>query len=330
MSSRVSRSGLLRSTAHVRHARPVRLHRRPAQGGGPAPHLRHHFPPRRGQDHADGEDAALRRRHRAGRRRPRPQGAARRRLGLDGRRARARHLDHLGGARVRALRLQGHAARHARPQGLLRGHAAHAARRRQRGDGDRRRQGHRDADPQAVRGVPQQGPADVDVRQQAGPAEPRPVRAVRRDRARAADPCGPGQLADRRRRPLQGRLRPAPEPGAALRARPAQRPTGRDRGVQHRGSGAERPDRRGRRDAPARVGRPRRPRRHPGRSRGLPARRADAGVLRQRALELRPRAVPARADRVRAAAAAAAVERRHGRSAPIPTSAASCSRSRRT
>ena len=245
VSSRAVRAGLLRSTAHVRHARPVR-HRRPAQGGGPAPHLRHHFPPRRGQDHADREDAALRRRHRAGRRRPRPQGAARRRLGLDGRRARARHLDHLGGARVRALRLQGHAARHARPQGLLRGHAAHAARRRQRGDGDRRRQGHRDADPQAVRGVPQQGPADVDVRQQAGPAEPRPVRAVRRDRARAADPRGAGQLADRRRRPLQGRLRPAPEPGAALRAHPAQRPTGRDRGVQHRGPGAERPDRRGR------------------------------------------------------------------------------------
>ena len=234
---RRSRRGLLRSRAHVRHARPVR-HRRPAQGGGPAPHLRHHFPPRRGQDHADREDAALRRRHRAGRRRPRPQGAARRRLGLDGRRARARHLDHLGGARVRALRLQGHAARHARPQGLLRGHAAHAARRRQRGDGDRRRQGHRDADPQAVRGVPQQGPADVDLRQQAGPAEPRPVRAARRDRARAADRRGAGQLADRRRRPLQGRLRPAQEPGAALRAHAAQRPPRRDRGLQHRRSGA--------------------------------------------------------------------------------------------
>ena len=237
---------LLRSTAHVRHARHVR-HRRPAQGGGPAPHLRHHFPPRRGQDHADGEDAALRRRHRAGRRRPRPQGAARRRLGLDGRRARARHLDHLGGARVRALRLQGHAARHARPQGLLRGHAAHAARRRQRGDGDRRRQGHRDADPQAVRGVPQQGPADVDVRQQAGPAEPRPVRAAatrssaccrsmrRRSTGRSAT-----AIASRASTTCSG-TRCCSTSATLHNARKR-----RDRGGQHRRPGAERPDRRGR------------------------------------------------------------------------------------
>ena len=56
----------------------------------------------------------------------------------------------------------------------------------------------------------------------------------------------------------------------------------------------QRPDRRGRGDAPARIGVAGRRGRHAVRSRGLPARRADAGVLRQRALELRPRAVPAR------------------------------------
>ena len=44
--------------------------------------------------------------------------------------------------------------RHARPLGLLRGHLPHADRRRRRGHGHRRRQGRREPDPQALRGLP--------------------------------------------------------------------------------------------------------------------------------------------------------------------------------
>ena len=60
-------------------------------------------------------------------------------------------------------------ARHAGPRGLLRGHLPHAHRRRFRGHGDRRRQGHRGADPQAVRGLPAARHPDHHLHQQDGP-----------------------------------------------------------------------------------------------------------------------------------------------------------------
>ena len=107
------------------------------------------------------------------------------RVGLDEGRARARHLGHHVGDDVRLRRLHVQPARHARPRGFLRGHLPHADRRRLGGDGDRRRQGHRDADAQAVRGLPPARRADHHLHQQDGPRRPRPVRAARRDRARA-------------------------------------------------------------------------------------------------------------------------------------------------
>ena len=70
--------------------------------------------------------------------------------------------------------------------------------------------------------------------------------------------------------------------------------------------------------------------RHRVRRRRISGRPADAGVLRQRADQLRPRAVPPGARRARAAAAAAPERRRHRRRRPTSGSPASCSRSRRT
>ena len=80
--------------------------------------------------------------------------------------------------------LRGQPARHPRPPRLLRGHLPGAHRRRRRGDGARRRQGHRAADAQAVRGVPPPGPAAAHVHQQVGPPGPLRPRAARRDRRR--------------------------------------------------------------------------------------------------------------------------------------------------
>ena len=55
------------------------------------------------------------------------------------------------------------------PRGLQRGHLPHADRGRLGGHGDRRRQGDRDADPQAVRGLPPARRPDHDLHQQDGP-----------------------------------------------------------------------------------------------------------------------------------------------------------------
>ena len=95
------------------------------------------------------------------------------------------------------LRLQ--PARHAGPRGLLRGHLPHADRGRFRGHGDRRRQGHRGAHPQAVRGLPAARHPDRHLHQQDGPREPRSVRAARRDREDAGARHRAGDLADRPR-----------------------------------------------------------------------------------------------------------------------------------
>jgi peptide chain release factor 3 len=55
---------------------------------------------------------------------------------------------------------------------LLRGHLPGADRRRRRGDGARRRQGHRAADAQAVRGLPRSRAAAAHLHQQVGPPGP--------------------------------------------------------------------------------------------------------------------------------------------------------------
>ena len=78
------------------------------------------------------------------------------------------------------LRLQ--PARHAGPRGLLRGHLPDAHGGRFRRHGDRRREGHRGAHAQALRGLPPARHPDRHLRQQDGPREPRPVRPPRRDR----------------------------------------------------------------------------------------------------------------------------------------------------
>ena len=59
---------------------------------------------------------------------------------------------------ARGARLQ--PARHAGPPGFQRGHLPHLDRGRQRGDGARRGEGHRGADPQALRGLPAARRAD--------------------------------------------------------------------------------------------------------------------------------------------------------------------------
>jgi hypothetical protein len=102
-------------------------------------HLCDYFASRRRQDHLDREIAAVWRGDTAG---GRGQGAGRPAagaLGLDGDRARARHLGLLGGdeLRTRGPRLQ--PARHAGSPGFQRGYLSHPHRGRQRGNGARRR-----------------------------------------------------------------------------------------------------------------------------------------------------------------------------------------------
>ena len=184
-----------------------------------AAHLRDHLASRRRQDHADREAAAVRRRDPA--RRP-GQGQAQPPLDpvrLDGDRARARHLGrHLGDdVRIRRPRVQ--PARHAGPRGFLRGHLPHADRGRFRRDGDRRRQGHRGAHAQAVRGLPAARHPDPDLHQQDGPREPRSVRPARRDREDAGARHRAGELADR----------PRPRLRRHRRGRGRRRPPGRGR-----------------------------------------------------------------------------------------------------
>ncbi len=264
-----------------------------ARGRSRAPaHLRDHFAPRRRQDHADREAAAVRRRHQS--RRP-GQGQARPPLdplGLDGDRARARHFGrHLGDdLRLRRPRVQ--SARHAGPRGLLRGHLPHAHRGRLGGDGDRRRQGHRGAHPQAVRGLPAARHPDHHLHQQDGPREPRSVRAARRDREDAGARHRADDLADRTRPRFRRHLRSRDRRDAAA-----------ERGRQDRaaaaarsgGAGREKPDARRQGD-----------RRGTGAGQGrLPALRfrfvprgpSDAGVLRLGLEEFRRQGSARRARR---------------------------------
>ncbi len=198
-------------------ARPVlyRIHGQDERSGFPAANLRHHLAPRRGQDHAHREAPALRRRDPAGRRGQGARRGAARPLGLDEGRAGARHLRHLLGDDLRVRRLHLQPARHPRPRGLQRGHLPHPDRRRLGRDGDRRRQGDRGADPQAVRGLPAAQRPDRHLHQQARPRGARSLRPDERDRAGPPAPRHPGHLADRHGAGFPRRLRPPPRtPGA--------------------------------------------------------------------------------------------------------------------
>ncbi len=118
--------------------------------------------------------------------------------------------------------------------GLLRGHLPHPDRGRRRHHGDRRRQGRREPDPQAVRGLPAARPADPHLLQQDGPREPRDLRDHRRDPGAARPRRHPRQLAHRPGPRLHGRLRPDPRPGRADEPGRAQRQgaVGGDRGAR--------------------------------------------------------------------------------------------------
>ena len=164
--------------------------------------------------------------------------AAARALGLDEDRAAARHLGHhLGDAPsstaasvFNLLDTPGH-------QDFSRGHLPHADRGRFGGDGDRRRQGHRGADAQAVRGLPAARRADHHLHQQGRPRGPDPLElldeiastAGARCQRRMTWPIGMGQA-------LQGHLRPRAQPHAGVRVRAGPQPHRRgDRAsVRHR------------------------------------------------------------------------------------------------
>ena len=118
-------------------------------------------------------------------------------LRLDEDRARARHLRRHLGDDLRIWRQRLQPARHARPRGFRRRHLPHAVGGRFRRHGHRRRQGHRAAHAEAVRGLPPARHPDRHLRQQDGPREPRPVRDPRRDRAEAGARHRADHLADR-------------------------------------------------------------------------------------------------------------------------------------
>ena len=135
--------------------------------------------PDAGQDDADREAAAVRRRDPAGRHGQVAQERASCDVRLDGGREAARHLgDELGDA-IPVRRAHGEPARHARPRGLLRGHVPRADRRRRSRHGHRRGEGCRSADDQAARRVPPARHADHHVRQQDGPRGARAAGAAR-------------------------------------------------------------------------------------------------------------------------------------------------------
>ncbi len=306
-------------TAHGSSSISRRHEPHPCVPGRAAPDLRDHLASRRRQDHADRAPAAARRRDPC--RRPR-QGARRgpaRQIRLDEDRAGARHLRHQRGddLRVRGRGVQ--PARHAGPRGFLGRHLPHAHRRRFRRDGDRRRQGHRDADPQAVRGLPAARHPDHDLRQQDGPRGARSARTAGRDLRPAPARMRPDGVAGRHGAELPRHDRSL---YGAIRAVWRRRQNGRQCG----GGAAV-----GRGKGQAGRGRRARPRRDAAlRSRHLSRGPPDAGVLRLGAQEFRRARPVERAGQERAAARARAGARAARWSRRTPKSPASCSRSRPT
>ena len=210
-------------------------------------------------------------------------------------------------SRIRALspRAEGpaHVAhRHARAQRLQRGHLSGAHRRRRRCDGDRRGQWRRRSDAQAVRGLSAPPATDPHLRQQVRPTVERPAGTARRCRADARDCRGPDELADRECRTLSWCLRPAEPDAPSLRAGSAGTVPGTGRSLVTGRPRRARNDRRYRVRALPRVAGPGPRSGHVLRPRGVSGWSANPLVLRQRADELRHRAVPPGACRLRTAA----------------------------
>ena len=195
------------------------------------------------------------------------------------------------------------------PQRLQRGHLPHARGRRLRGDADRQRQGRRAADHQAVRGLPRCGGIPIVTFINKMDRHGRdPLDLLDEIERVLGMPCSPAELADRRRARVPGRLRPL------RRSRLLRFERGESARAQ--GGDAGEPASTTRRCATRSAthahqqlldelelldGAGTRVRRRP-----LPRRRADAGLLRQRADQLRRRAVPRPLPRAGAAAAARA------------------------
>ena len=87
------------------------------------------------------------------------------------------------------------------------------------GHGDRRRQGHRGAHAQAVRGLPAARHSDRHLHQQDGPRDARPVRPPRRDREDAGARRRAADLDDRARPLARRHLRHPPQPADRRSAR---------------------------------------------------------------------------------------------------------------
>jgi hypothetical protein len=196
--------------AHARHAsdQPPR----PAARDRAAAHLRDHLAPRRGQDDADREVPALRRRDPDGRTGARQGRGAAHALGLHEDGAGSRHLGLRLGHVVRFRQVPLQPRRHARPLGFLRGHLSHADRRGRRDHGHRRGQGRGKPDAEAVRGLPPARPADPDLLQQDGPRKPGHVRDHRRDPGKPRHRRDARVLAHRHGARFPRLLRPDPRP----------------------------------------------------------------------------------------------------------------------
>ena len=167
----------------------------------------------------------------------------------------------------------------------------------------------------AVRRLQAAPHADLHLRQQVRPRRRRSAQAHQRRRSRPRDRLPPGHVADPPRRRVRRRVRPPAQAGRAVRARRGSRrrawrsrraPTSTiPRCATLLGEEAHEQlvqdiallDEAG----------------HPFDEAAVLAGRAVAGVLRQRAHELRRRAVPARVPRARAGAGAARVDDGHRR-----------------
>ena len=147
-------------------------------------------------------------------------------VGLDEDRTRTRYFGRLVGDVVRIRQQLVQPVGHPGPRGFQRRHLPHADRRGFRDHGHRRRQRHRSADPQAVRGLPYARRADRHLRQQDGSGGPRSVRDHGRDRTGPATGGHARKLADRIGSAVPGLLRPisrSPGDDGNVRAPPCRR-----------------------------------------------------------------------------------------------------------
>ena len=210
----------------------IHPHDHTARRGAPPPHLCHHLPPRRGQDHPHREAAALRRCHPDRGQRQGAQGVAPCHVRLDGDREAARHLGGQLGDADGVPRLRHQPAGHPGPQGLLGRHLSGADGRGCRPDGHRCRQRRRAADAAPAGGVPGTQYAHHHLHQQDGPRGARAAGDPRRDREHAGHAHGALHLAGGHGQELRRRHRPEEGTDARLprRAGPCWRRGRRDPG----------------------------------------------------------------------------------------------------